>query len=61
MVQRVRIPHRGHKLRGVEHRQLHSSSFVCSFAYLPCLALARLRHLHKTPKQNSLLWSALQF
>ena len=49
------------KLRGIEHRQPHSSSFACIFPYLPCLASARLRHLRKNPKQNSLLWGAAQF
>ena len=48
------------KLWGIEHRQPHSSSFVCIFAYLPCLALARLRHLHQNPKQNSVLWGSVR-
>ena len=49
------------RLRGLEPNQPHSNPFCCFFAYLPCLAPARLRHLHKTPKQKSWLWGAVQF
>ena len=46
---------------GIEHRQPHSSPFVCLFSYLPRLASASSRHLRKTPKQKSWLWGATQF
>ena len=46
---------------GIKPRQPRSSSFVCIFPYLPCLALARLRHLRKNPKQKSMLRGAQQF
>ena len=39
----------GIKQWGVEHRQPHSSPFVCIFPHLPRLASASSRHLRKNP------------
>ena len=49
------------RLRGLEPNQPHSNPFCCFFAYLPCLASARLRHLRKKSIKNYLLRGAWQF
>ena len=49
------------RLRELEPNQPLSNPFCCFFAYLPCLAPARLRHLRKKSIKNYLLRGALQF